>query len=124
MNGPASRLAATLLVTLAGLALPACKQAADDSKTAGQPPKAAQQSNAQARGADAQVQQAASSCRQRIQEAAQEHAANAKRLQEASVLAMNGVTQREQLQTKREVVRKFLASNEQKVILNQFSACP
>jgi hypothetical protein len=33
-------------------------------------------------------------------------------MQEAKVLDMSGVTQREQLETKREVVRKFLASNE------------
>jgi hypothetical protein len=112
MNGPASRLAATLLVSLACLALPACKQAPDASKTTEQPPKAAQESSAQPSGEDALVQQAASSCWRRIQEAATEHAANAKQVQEAKVLAMNDVTQREQLEAKRKVVRRFLASNE------------
>ena len=112
MNGPASRLIGSLFGLLTCLVLSACKQATDDSKAAGQPPKAVKQSIAQAGGVDAQVQQAASSCRQKIQEAAREHTANAKRMQETSVLAMNGVIQREQLEAKREVVRKFLASNE------------
>lgn len=103
---------ALLLAMLAGLALPACKQSADASKTVKEPPRASQESTAQGRGEDALVQQAASSCRQRIQQAAQEHAANAKRMQEANVLAMKEVTQREQLEAKRELVRKFLASNE------------
>jgi len=105
-------VAGALLLALAGLALPACKQGADAGNAAEQPPKAAQESKAQARGENTLVQQAASSCRQRIQEAAQEHAANAKRMQEANVLAMKAVTQREQLQAKRELVRRFLASNE------------
>jgi hypothetical protein len=105
-------LAFSLLGMLAGLALPACKQSADANKTVKEPPKTAQESPAQARGEATQVQQAASNCRQRIQETAQEHAANAKRMQEANVLAMKEVTQREQLQAKRELVRRFLASNE------------
>jgi len=107
-----NRTAAALLGALACLALPACKQSADANKTVNEPPKAARESSAQARGEGLLVQQAASSCRQRIQEAATEHAANAKQMQEARVLAMNGVTQREQLEAKREVVRRFLASNE------------
>lgn len=108
---PRSRLAFSLLGMLAGLALPACKQSADANKTVKEPPKASQESSAQAQGEDALVRQAVNSCRQRIQEVAQEHAANANRVQEAKVLAMNGVTQREQLEAKRELVRRFLASN-------------
>jgi hypothetical protein len=107
-----NRSVVTLLAALTWLALPACKQGADASKTAEQPPEAAQESTAQARGVDVLVQQAASSCRQRIQQAAQEHAANGKLVQEAKVLAMKGVTQREQLEAKRELVRRFLAANE------------
>jgi hypothetical protein len=108
----AGRLAASLLGALACLVMPACKQAADASKTVEPPPKAAQESRAPARGGDTLVQQATSSYRQRIQEAAREHAASAKRMQEANVLVMKEVTQREQLEPKREVVRKFLTSNE------------
>ncbi len=107
-----NKVAATLLVALAGLALPACKQAADASKTIEPPTKAAQGSGAPARGEDAWVQQVLNSCRQRIQEAATEHATDAKRLQEAAVLTMNGVARREQLEAKRELVRRFLASND------------
>jgi len=65
-----------------------------------------------AKGEDALVQQAANRCRQRIQEAAATHAASAKRMNETKVLDMKEVTQREQIEAKREVVRKFLASNE------------
>lgn len=117
-------VAGALLLALAGLALPACKQGADAGNAAEQPPKAAQESKAQARGENTLVQQAASSCRQRIQEAAQEHAANAKRMQEANVLAMKAVTQREQLQAKRELVRRFLASNEGSKEYNQVQFSP
>lgn len=105
-------LAASLSGALACLAMPACKQAADASKTAEPLPKAAQEPSAQAKGEDTLVQQAVSSYQQRFQEAVREHAANAKRMQEANVLVMKEVTQREQLEPKREVVRKFLASNE------------
>ena len=108
----AGRLVAVVLVALSCLAMPACKRAADAGKTGEQPPQAAQKSGAQTRGEDTLVERAASSCRQRIQEAAAEHAGNAKRLQEAKVLDMKEVTQREQLETKREVIRKFLASSE------------
>jgi hypothetical protein len=101
-----------LLVALAGLGLPACKRGTDAGQTTGHPPKRAQITGTQARAEDALVQQAADSCRQRIQAAAQEHADNAKRLQEAGVLSMNGVTQREQLEARRALVRRFLASNE------------
>jgi hypothetical protein len=94
------------------LVMPACKQKADTSKTVAPPPRAAQESSAPAKGGDALVEQATSNYRQRIQEAAKEHAADAKRVQDANVLVMKEVTQREQLEPKREVVRKFLASNE------------
>jgi peptide subunit release factor 1 (eRF1) len=107
-----SKSAATLLVALACFALPACKQRTDARQTTEQSPKAVQESNAEAKGVDASIQQAASSYRQRIQQAAQLHAANGKLVQEAKVLAMNGVTEREQLEAKRELVRRFLASNE------------
>jgi type II secretory pathway pseudopilin PulG len=106
------RLSASLLVALACLVLPACKRAADAAKTVEPPPKAGQKSSAQAKGEETRVQQAASSCRQQIQEAAREHAANTKRVNEAKVLDMKEVTQREQVEAKRETVRKFLASNE------------
>jgi hypothetical protein len=106
------RLSASLLVVAACLAVPACKRAADAAKTVEPPSKAGQKSSAQVKGEDARVQQAANNCRQRIQEAATEHAANAKHVQEAKVLDMKEVTQREQVEAKREVVRKFLASNE------------
>ena len=106
------RLSASLLVVAACLALQACKRAADAAKTIEPPSKAGQKSSAQAKDEDTRVQQAASNCRQRIQEAAREHAANAKRVQETKVLDMKEVTKREQVETKREVVRKFLASNE------------
>ena len=117
-------LAGALLLALAGLALPACKRGAEAGKATEQPPKASQESSALARGEATLVQQAASDCRQRIQEAAQEHAANAKRMQEANVLAMKEVTQREQLQAKRELVRRFLASNEalKNLLANEESA--
>jgi len=107
-----SKLVASLLGTLACLAMSACKPASDASRTVEGRSKAVQESSAQAKGEDTLVQLAASSYQQRIQEAAREHVANAKRMQEAKVLDMSGVTQREQLETKREVVRKFLASNE------------
>ena len=106
------RLSASLLVIAACLALQACKRAADAAKTVEPPSKAGQKSSAQAKDEDTRVQQAASNCRQRIQDAAREHAANAKRVQETKVLDMKEVTKREQVETKREVVRKFLASNE------------
>jgi hypothetical protein len=105
-------LAATLLGLLTCLTIPACKQSSDVSDTVEQRQMAALRSIARAKAENALVQQAASSYRQRIQVAASEHVANAKRMQEAMVLDMREVTQREQLETKREVVRKFLASNE------------
>ena len=107
------RLAASTLATLAVcLALSACKPAADDDQ-GGQPSqKAPHQSPGPAKAEATLIQQAANSCRQRIQEAARDHAANARQLQEAKVLDMEEVKQREQLETKRAVVRKFLASNE------------
>ena len=105
------RLATGLLAILTCLAVLACKQAADTSKPVGQTPKTALQASARSKSEDSLVQQAASSCRQRIQEAAREHAADTKRVQEASVLDMKEVTQREQLETKRAVVRSFQASN-------------
>jgi hypothetical protein len=101
-----------VLVVLSCLAMPACKRAADAGKTREPPPKAAQKSGVLAKGEDTLVQQAAGNFQQRIQEAAREHTANAKLLQEAKVLDMKEVTQREQVEPKREVVRKFLASNE------------
>jgi hypothetical protein len=105
------RLSASLLVAAACLALPACKRAADAAKTVEPPSKAVQKSSAQAKGDDTRVQQAADDCRERIRVAATEHAANIKHLQEAKVLDMKEVTQREQVEARREVVRKFLASN-------------
>jgi hypothetical protein len=101
--------------------MPACKQGVDASKADEQASKSAPESSAQAKREDTLVQQAASSCRQSIQEAAREHAADAKRVQEGKVLDMRGVTQREQLETKREVVRKFLSSNEalKSLLLNE-----
>ena len=101
-----------ILWVLTCLTIPACKQSSDVSDTVEQRQKAALRSIARAKAENALVQQAASSYRQRIQVAASEHAANAKRMQEAKVLDMREVTQREQLETKREVVWKFLASNE------------
>jgi hypothetical protein len=106
-----SRLGASLVVT-ACLALPACKRTPDSSKTPQPRPPPAQKSSAQAVGEDSLIQEAASRCRQRIQAAARDHAANARRMNEAKVLDMKAVTQREQVEAKREVVRKFLASNE------------
>ena len=108
----ATRVAGSLLVVLTCLAIPACKQSSDVSDTVEQTQKAAQKSTAHAKREDTLVQQAASSYRQRIQVAASEHVANAKRMQDAKVLDMGEVTQQAQLETKREVVRKFLASNE------------
>jgi len=108
----ASGLAASLMVVLTCLAMPACKRAADAGKTLPESPKAVPGSRAQAKREDTLIQQAASNCGQRIQEAARDHAANAKQVQEAKVLDMEQVTQREQLETKREEVRKFLASNQ------------
>ncbi len=58
------------------------------------------------------VQQAANDCQRRLQDAAQDHAANAQRLNESNVLSMSGVTQRDQLEARRALVRRFLASNE------------
>ncbi|MCX6925166.1 MAG: hypothetical protein NT154_18430 [Verrucomicrobia bacterium] len=107
-----SRLTSSLLVVSALVAVPACKPAADGGNKVQPVQKAAQPSRAQAKSEDSLVQQAVSSCRQRIQEAATAHAANAKLLQEAKVLDMEQVTQQGQLEAKREVVRKFLASNE------------
>jgi hypothetical protein len=108
----ASRLAASLIVVLVCLAMPACKRKADTGKPLPGPQKAVPEPRAQARQEDALIQQATSTCGQRIQEAAKDHAANAKQVQEAKVLEMEQVAQREQLETKREVVRKFLASNQ------------
>ena len=105
------RLTGKVLVALACLVLPACKRAADPAKTIEPPPTAVKKSSPQAKGQDTWVQQAASNCRQRIQEAAEDHAANTRRMNEAKVLDMKDVTQREQVEAKREVVRKFLASN-------------
>jgi hypothetical protein len=105
------RLTGNLLLALACLALPACKRAADPAETKEPPPTAVKKSSPQVKGEDARVQQAANSCRQRIQEAAMEHAANTRSMNEAKVLDMKDVTQREQVEAKREVVRKFLASN-------------
>ncbi len=106
------KLVSTSLVLLACLGLPACKRTPDTSTTVRSPPKTVQKSSAQAAATDTLVQQATSRCRQRIREAASEHAANAKRMNEAKVLDMKEVTQQGQLETKREVVRKFLTSNE------------
>ena len=106
------RLSASLLVVAVCLALPACKRAASAAKTVEPTSKAVQKSIGQAKGDDTLVQQAANNCRQRIQVAATDHVANAKRLQEMKVLDMKEVTQREQLEAKREVARKFLASSE------------
>ena len=106
------RLSASLLVVAACLAFPACKRAADVANTAVPPSKAGERSSAQAKGEDTLIQQAASSCRLRIQKAAMEHAANTKHFNEVKVLDMKEVTRREQVETKREAVRKFLASNE------------
>ena len=108
----AGSLAASLLGALACLAMLGCKPEADTSKTIARLPKSAQEPSALANGGDALVQQAVSNYRQRIQEAASEHATNAKRMQDANVLVMKEVTQREQLESKRDVVRKFLASSE------------
>jgi hypothetical protein len=107
-----TRVAATLMGVLTCLTIPACKQSSDASDTVERRQKAALRSIARAKAENALVQQAASSYRQRIQVAASEHAANAKRMQDAKVLDMREVTQQAQLETKREVVRKFLASNE------------
>jgi hypothetical protein len=107
-----TRVAASLLGLLTCLNIPACKPASDTNNAVGQPNKPALKSTAGAPTEDALVQQATSSYQQRIQQAASEHVANAKRMQEAKVLDMGEVTQREQLEAKREVVRKFLASNE------------
>jgi hypothetical protein len=106
------RLTGKVLVALACLVLPACKRAADPATTIEPPPAAARISSPQAKGQDTPLRQAANSCRQRIQEAAEDHAANTRRMNEAKVLDMKDVTQRGQLEAKREVVRKFLASNE------------
>jgi hypothetical protein len=105
------RLTGKVLVALACLVLPACKRAADPAKTIEPPPNAARKSSPQTKGENTRVRQAANSCRQRIQEAAEDHAANTKRMNEAKVLDMKDVTQREQVEAKREVVRKFLSSN-------------
>jgi hypothetical protein len=107
-----SKLTASLVAVVACLATPACKRAADADKAAQETPKPVQQSRVQAGREDALIQQATSNCRQRIQEAARTHAANAKQVQEVKVLDMEEVTQRGQLETKREVVRNFLASNQ------------
>jgi hypothetical protein len=93
-----ARTAARLLGLLLCFILPACKPA--------------QKSTANPATEDALVQQAATTYRQRIQRAASVHVANGKRMWEAKVLDMSEVTQREQLEPKREVVRQFLASNE------------
>lgn len=107
------RLSTSLLVVAVScLALPACKRAADTAKTVEPPLKTPQESGAQAEGGDRRVHEAANRCGQRIQEAAREHAANVRHMNEAKVLDMKEVTQREQVEAKREVVRKFLASNE------------
>jgi hypothetical protein len=113
-----------MLWVLSCLTIPACKQSSDLSDTAERLRKAAQMSAGRAKGEDALVQQAASSYQQRIQQAAGEHAANAKRMQDAKVLDMGEVTQQAQLETKREVVRKFLASNEalQSLLMNEEAA--
>jgi hypothetical protein len=108
----ATWVAASLLGVLMCFTIPACKQSSDASDAVERGQKAALRSIARAKAENALVQQAASSYRQRIQVAASEHAANAKRMQDAKVLDMGEVTQREQLEPKREVVRKFLASNE------------
>ncbi len=104
-------LAASLLVT-ACVTLPACKPATDADNRARPATKRAQEAPPQARTEAALVQQAAENCRQRIQKVAAAHAANARALQEAKVLDMEAVKQREQLEAKRAVVRTFLMSNE------------
>ena len=91
--------------------MPACKQSSDAGDAAKRRLKSAQKSLARAKAENELVQQAATRYRQRIQKAANEHLADAKRLQEAKVLDMAEVTQREQLEPKRAVVREFLASN-------------
>ena len=105
-------MAASLLGVLTCFTIPACKQSSDASDAVERRQKAALRSIARAKAENALVQQAASSYRQRIQVAASEHAANTQRMQDAKVLDMREVTQQAQLETKREVVRKFLASNE------------
>lgn len=106
------RLGVSLLLLAACLALPACKRAADAAKRVEPPPEARPEPSAQAKEEDAQIQRAANRCRHRIQEAATEHAASTERMNETKVLDMKEVTQREQAEAKREVVRKFLVSNE------------
>ena len=118
------KAAATFSAALVSLALSACKQSAQADKPTEPPPKVAQGSAAQVRAEDTLVQQAGSSCRRRIQDAAQEHAANTKRVQEANVLDMKEVTQREQLGSRRELVRRYLASNEalRSLLVNEAAA--
>jgi hypothetical protein len=105
------RLTGKVLVALACLVLPACKRAADPAETKEAPSTEVKKSSPRATGEDARVQQAANSCRLRIQEAAEDHAANTRRMNEAKVLDMKDVTRRGQVEAKRVVVRKFLASN-------------
>src|ERR1035441_8112417 len=78
----ASRLATKVLVVLSCLAIPACRRAAEAGKSGEPPLKTAQKLGVLAKGEDTLVQQAASNFQQRIQEAAREHTANAKLLQE------------------------------------------
>jgi hypothetical protein len=102
----AFRIKLALLGLLVCLTLSACKPASDTRTTPTQKP------TARAPTVDNLVQQATTQYQQRIQQAASAHAANASRMQEARVLEMAEVTQRQQLEPKREVVRQFLASNQ------------
>jgi hypothetical protein len=105
------RLLPTLFGLLICLSVSACKPASDAGTSVGQPNKPAQKPIPTASTEDSLVQQATTKYQQRIQQAASVHAANTKRMQEAKVLEMAEVTQREQLEPKREMVRQFQASN-------------
>ena len=106
------RIGAVLLGLLICLTVPACKPASDISTGSEQRHKLAPKAAASVATEDALVQQATARYQQRIQQAAGVHAANAKRMQEASVLDMSGLTQRDELEPKREMVRQFLGSNQ------------
>jgi len=100
-----------MLALASSLFLCACKPAEGGNSVA-PPPKTGSNSSLQSSGDDALVVQAVRSYQQRLLAAAAGHAATAAAMQAAAVLDMKDVTQREQLESRRGVVRRFLASND------------
>ena len=110
-------LLAAVLIIVVLLAIPALRKSAQRAKSAPEHSQNESRSKSEPRmqssGEQALVQETARVSLQRMQEAIDAHRANAKVLQDSRVMDMKSVERKDQLETKREVVRRFLASNDE-----------